>query len=879
MANYQNLKSAIASVIKANGNNEITGNLLQSELLSMVTVLGAGYQFMDVATPLTNPGTPDARVFYLAFEPGTYTNFNGIAVTGFCVLRYDSTWRKTDIPISGGGGGVSFETQPDDLKLQTVGSQSVLKFADRIVGNNTQSGKNYTILREDATFAQQVINANTIYEIRYNFALSANFTVPSGCELRFNGGSILGGGYTITMSKTLISGNGKFVNCQFSGTIINGRVKLSWFTDGMGNENDYSVDHTNELISAMRLTALKPFGWLDLERIPICIKQTIVITEAFGNIGIRNGDIYFVSSADYQPLFDYRQTASYKGFYSPIVDCRITDVGDNYNTCTIKKTAWSDTVFTYWRDLQIYGFTGYFFVNNQYLQECTFENISVYGCGFFTNNSDALYSGGVGSGNILNFLNCNTNGGENNSKTTIKAILDLSCCIEATLHNTVFQGRIGGTNILPLYISQTASAATHRGTFVLDGMWVEYPAGNVLNKIKVENASVRVSIMRNSPIGLEVVNSNASFEFKQAGAIQGNIFWPGISIDSVSNVTLDIDFTAYGADFITKDNYNIFIDLVKRGIIRNVNSSVPPYGANTTQAGLSINLRAKNGFDAKREYINKITNRQITGRPLFHFLSNVNGVPVLNIENNGQTGTYYENAFLSNWDTLLGGNIDTNVARTIYVEIIYRATILVDVTSENLSNVYCEGRGFLNFGGGSTIPFITPVAGMSAGETTGWIRSGFCSYGAQYGFTSGSYMKIRNCRLEIAKFVVRRRNVEISDDIYVDGDGALQRMDKRPDSFYIPISAANDNVSDMSTIINDCLATIETPKNVYKNLNGNLYAMIDERAKSGTTAQRPTLSASDGGFVYYDTTLGKAIIWSGTAWVNMDGTALVQQTS
>lgn len=104
MANYNNLKSAIQSVIKANGNNEITGPILQAELLSMITTLGAGYQFIDVATPTTNPGTPDARVMYLAYLSGTYVNFGGITVTGFCVLKYDTTWTKTDIPISSSGG-------------------------------------------------------------------------------------------------------------------------------------------------------------------------------------------------------------------------------------------------------------------------------------------------------------------------------------------------------------------------------------------------------------------------------------------------------------------------------------------------------------------------------------------------------------------------------------------------------------------------------------------------------------------------------------------------------------------------------------------------------------------------------------------------------
>ena len=57
MGNYELLKAAINDIIKANGRQEITGEVLNQVLLSMVNSLGAGYQCMGVATPSTNPGT------------------------------------------------------------------------------------------------------------------------------------------------------------------------------------------------------------------------------------------------------------------------------------------------------------------------------------------------------------------------------------------------------------------------------------------------------------------------------------------------------------------------------------------------------------------------------------------------------------------------------------------------------------------------------------------------------------------------------------------------------------------------------------------------------------------------------------------------------
>lgn len=98
MANYATLKSAIQNVIKTNGNNEIAGALLQQSLLAMIDSLGVGYQYMGIATPSTNPGTPDQRVFYLASQAGVYSNFGGVELSaGVSILYYNSTWNAQQL--------------------------------------------------------------------------------------------------------------------------------------------------------------------------------------------------------------------------------------------------------------------------------------------------------------------------------------------------------------------------------------------------------------------------------------------------------------------------------------------------------------------------------------------------------------------------------------------------------------------------------------------------------------------------------------------------------------------------------------------------------------------------------------------------------------
>ena len=62
-------------------NEETDRKAAVAALQSLIDTLNAGYQFMGVATPETNPGTPDQKVFYITNGKGTYTNFGGIQVT------------------------------------------------------------------------------------------------------------------------------------------------------------------------------------------------------------------------------------------------------------------------------------------------------------------------------------------------------------------------------------------------------------------------------------------------------------------------------------------------------------------------------------------------------------------------------------------------------------------------------------------------------------------------------------------------------------------------------------------------------------------------------------------------------------------------------
>ena len=133
MSNYATLIASIQSVITENGNNEITGAILQQTLLSMINSLGSGYQFVGIATPETNPGTPDQRVFYIA-SSGTYPNFGPVTIPAdnLAILYFDTSWHYClcKITTTFASGEEVNEVQIDNTHLVNPASGSLAKAED-----------------------------------------------------------------------------------------------------------------------------------------------------------------------------------------------------------------------------------------------------------------------------------------------------------------------------------------------------------------------------------------------------------------------------------------------------------------------------------------------------------------------------------------------------------------------------------------------------------------------------------------------------------------------------------------------------------------------------------------------------------------------------
>ena len=156
---YDQIKESIKAVIKENGNYEITGNVLQTVLLSMVDTLGPEYQFLGIATKSTVPVVVEGNSFYITTEVGTYTNFKNSGNTtitvnqlGILTSTNGTAWNFTPIFIGvskGGGevfndyvnntaGGVNSHAEGQETKAVGNNSHAEGKGTEA-VGNNSHA--------------------------------------------------------------------------------------------------------------------------------------------------------------------------------------------------------------------------------------------------------------------------------------------------------------------------------------------------------------------------------------------------------------------------------------------------------------------------------------------------------------------------------------------------------------------------------------------------------------------------------------------------------------------------------------------------------------------------------------------------------------------
>lgn len=134
--NYDELKRNIADVVKPNGNQEITGQIMQDALFALIENLGEGWQFGGAVRPSDVPALgADVRAFYLAVEKGVYADFGGVEVTELSAIVYGDGWGVLPLGVAFGvDTGAEIGALSERVKaLEADGSVTTSRIADGAV--------------------------------------------------------------------------------------------------------------------------------------------------------------------------------------------------------------------------------------------------------------------------------------------------------------------------------------------------------------------------------------------------------------------------------------------------------------------------------------------------------------------------------------------------------------------------------------------------------------------------------------------------------------------------------------------------------------------------------------------------------------------------
>ena len=273
MSNYNNLKTSIDANIKQNGNQEITGPILNSVLNQMVNILGTGYQFAGVATldPATEPGTPDAKVFYIANGKGTYTNFGGIEVTEdeVVVLYWDTAWHKVATGIASQAKLTELEQKTTEIDSRTDGiSKGEIETEEDSISIEDNNGNKVFHLDENGLDAKNVKSNGKEVLTEHQDISGKQDVIPQisqesnaehdSIEIKDDEGNTI---VVITKEGIEAKGLRKRIDIYTTDdeiTILNKMIKA----DALGNVDVY-WEHGTYIVEDMYLYMRDTLGWCD----------------------------------------------------------------------------------------------------------------------------------------------------------------------------------------------------------------------------------------------------------------------------------------------------------------------------------------------------------------------------------------------------------------------------------------------------------------------------------------------------------------------------------------------------------------------------------------------------------------------------------------
>ena len=706
-----------------------------------------------------------------------------------------------------------------------------LKLANR---DNT-NGMGYIILRKNKSFAEQVTKVNTIYEIRYNFDLNGTeITIPEGCTLKFDGGSIsngtINGNSSIIISELIVI----FKNIIISGTWLVPNIYQSWFnfnlTELADNRNNFknliqltNANITNNVFfnSGTYYTKVYEKENTDLEALFLlnsnttlhlnnCVIKTIPFTYTHKNIilikNANNINIYgghLIGDAD---LHNYDKTISSTHEYSHGIK-----IGSNSQNIIINNTI-----------IEKFTGDGIDIIDNG---ENTINNIQITNVICDANNRQGI----------------SIEGGKNIYIKNSQFINTSSVHITAPGCGLDIEPWIKDTHIENVYI-ENCIFKNNKGNIIIQ------PNLKEDDKVYYENnISINKSIVDGS-IRIDSCNTLKINEIK-----------------NISNITLfntkNIDIS--NSNITLLDTYKILenLSLLKCNISEKIR--------------ISENTNDTNNNNIKITDCN-INNIECTGlksaeinNSIINSFAHYKYAEYIFIKDSKITQFKYLNGIVKLWNN----NIQIENTQPIYLG----GEIIGNIISKNtersifLKNAVIKDNIITNTSTSNTIFSLQQTDGIY--EFINNQIHGF-KYLCELALTPKKVKIYLNNPIILCRHYINPNTIEVIDGS-LDIKDDIIRVYKEGNWYNLNLT--NPNAIERPTTNFSGQSFFDKSLNCPIWWNGDKWIYGSGNAaylNKGNTNQRPTLTSTDDGFEYYDTTLKKKILWNGTEWTNLDGTAL-----
>ena len=759
--------------------------------------------------------------------------------------------------------------------LPDENGNSYLSLKDRAHGD----GMGYVILRKNKSFAEQVTLPNTIYEIRYNFDLNGEeITIPKDCVLYFIGGSIKNG--TLYGNNTIINSiqdNIIFNNIIFTGTFID-KFYLKWAIN-LSTDTDIT-DVLKELLE------ISPF------------KEIIIDKDGYYNIHdtINIPDYKILNMGEKLDVSAYSNGANNKyGIYLNMTE----DVtAFRLNNCS----------------KLLGGCISYNNLSNVTCDAIIIENTSITKKNIFdvicTTSLYGKYTEGVmtqfnrgihiimDSEHPVGVCNCKfestirdfyegftIDGWKSNSNNDL-----VSWCTSVYYNGTIW-GCVTALNIEGGHASMFDGMIQARGSFIEPTPYIvkliapllyfnmyiwDLNQQSKIQHILVGAGAIHINEVMQTQYGGIIDYADKAFRYANISKIVGN--YGSIGDASYNKVNGVYDNLLLGADYLYNVSYRYkgqpYDSSAIKNIFREFGKATLEF-SDTNGGVLDIEIDfGDNNLKHISEYF-----------VVSSYLSLVCSIEEHIYGTDGKLYTYIHDM------NAMGGNVNT--PRTALVGYVYQRNTYKLSENNDYNFIKKIKTIIFHIQIPANVSYIH-IDGLVAKSSLGTQEQDYLF--KSYGGTLAGNIQFKNKYLNEETYENRGVNtLQLPFVKYYpsaeDMPGAIVLSPRRENIGFIPVinrinkdSSGITSILDSIDMINDFPSNLDYRDAGYKCIKGSTLAKWDgyrwvkygyNLRRVGTTNNRPTtLTDTDTGYIYYDTSINKSIYWNGSKWVDENNVSI-----